>query len=112
MKKPWYIWSSLIGFMVLYIFLLLKQFIRFFQKRPFDMSLWLAFCGRSVGLFFLLIMVPSIVAVTSISAIFSEQTLAWNIALCILWIYIYFAGVFLTLQLHRWATKHELIWIP
>ncbi|MDY3281118.1 hypothetical protein [Dysosmobacter sp.] len=112
MKKPWFVWLSLMGFMGLYIFLVFKQFIGFFQKRPFDMSLWVEFCGRSIGLLFLLIMVPSLVIVTLISAIFSERTLGWNISLCALWLYIYLIGVFLTLQLYRWARKNELIRVP
>ena len=109
MKKPWFIWLSLLSFLALFFVMGMKQFYAFITRRGFDMSGWVAFLGRSVGLLVVLVMIPVALLNALISFIFQESSMIWNIALCMLWAYIYFICVFINLRLYRWGKKEEII---
>lgn len=109
MKKPWFIWLSLPGFIGLFGLLAFKQFFRLFTKNPpFDMTRWVMFCGRSVGLFALSLL-PCSLMTTLARAMFTTGSAAWNAALCVIWAYVYFICVYLNWQLFRWARKERLL---
>ena len=108
MKKPWFIWLSIFGFMGLFGVLGWKQFAALFHK-SFDMTRWVLFLGHSMGLFFLLVVLPGPVLSMLISAIFGGSSGAFAVASCLLLAYVYFVCVFINLHLYRWARKEGLL---
>lgn len=108
MKKPWFIWLSLLAFFGLFAVLSVKQCAKLFRG-AFDMERWIAFCGRCLGLFFLLFMLPGVLLQALNSAVFAEYSAAWSAVQCLILVYLYLICVWLNLQLYRWAKKTELL---
>lgn len=108
MKRPWFIWLSLFGFIGLFAVLALKQFFQFF-KGSFDTSRWVIFLFHSIGLFVLLVMLQGVLFTILVSVFFVEQSAAGYVVQSVFLIYMYFICVFLNLQLYRWAKKRNIV---
>lgn len=59
MKKPWYIWLSILGFMGLFVSIIIKIV---FVIKPFDFNKWVSFCGKFFVLFLGAFMVPAVLS--------------------------------------------------
>lgn len=102
MKYPWYSWLSIFGFFI--------QCVRttweiFFVKRPFKFSTWLSFVGKFLLLFFGIVLVPALVLMIVTNEVLHISKMAYNVFTYIVWIYIYFSGVFVTRKLYVWTNS-------
>lgn len=104
MKKPKYIWLSIIAYV--YLFASLSAKIRF-QVKPFDMDLWLSFLKHSLGKFIAIVILPIGILLVCYAAI--DSTHYGDVLLLIIWIYFYFAAVSTSSKLYGWGKNHNMI---
>lgn len=100
MKKPWYIWLSIVSY--IYLFYRLSTKIRF-QIEPFDLNLWLGFIK-----IFLLNLFAAMAPAAVLLLIYDSYGSLYTILVCI-WIYLYFSFVYATDKLLIWAWQHDLL---
>lgn len=103
MKKPWYIWLSILGFMGLFVSVIIK--IGFVIK-PFDFNKWVSFCGKFFALFLGAFMAPVALSLLIYGMVSNANALIGEIFLFAAWIVVYFCGVFVTYRLHKWKQKN------
>lgn len=96
MRKPWYIWLSLLGFMYLYLLIILRTLRGSLRHEKGTLDRWIWAVGVLFGLMICL-MLP-----TWLLSIALHQTMFEGLIL----VYFYFAGVFVTYQLYKWKKKH------
>lgn len=102
MKKPWYIWLSILGFMGVLFVTMFKIFIK---RRPIDIGLWTRCCGKFILLFFVFFMFP-IAAVLLVMGQLCIISSATNYILNILTIIIAYAlGVLITERFYQWSAQ-------
>lgn len=94
MKRPWYIWLSLIGFFGLNFVMIRKIY------RNFD--LWTRFVGKNVVLFLGILMIPAGVLSSIMDSIQGKSVAITNLLDIIVLLYIYVAGVIITAKLDKW----------
>ena len=75
------------------------------SKSTQKLSLFFRLCWHGVGMFALLFFVPMIIASVWITSTYAPRTLGYDLFASILWIYMYFIGVFLNYHLYQWANK-------
>lgn len=86
--RPWCIWLSIFAFVVVFGFYGFKQM---FFKRPFDWNTWILFCLHSIGLSFLVVMLPCLLLSVLLELTAGSAYTAIN---CIELAYLYLSGVF------------------
>lgn len=98
--RPWYIWLSIFTFIVVFCVYVFKQM---FCKRPLDLNTWIFFCLHSIGLLFLVVMLPCLL----LSVLLELTTgAAYTAVNCIELAYLYLSGVFVAAHLSKWAKAH------
>lgn len=102
MKRPWYIWTSLFGFIFLWIKLCFRALQGLFRREKGLMDWWVPGCFLVFGLLAGCLGVP-VILLDVLAGLRSE-----NVAIirCLSLIWTYFSGVFITAVLDNWERKH------
>ena len=100
MKRPWYIWLSVIAFMFMF-FGIGIQII--FKKK--NLSLWIRFCGKVILLIFSFILLGFIVTFICNSANINLNYIT-NVSDIIPALFCYSYGVLISYKLYIWKLKN------
>ncbi len=103
MKKPWYIWLSLLGFVGLFHSIIFKIF---FVIKPFDFNKWVGFCGKFFALFLGAFMAPVALSLLIYDMVSNANVFLGEIFLFVVWFVAYFCGVFITYRLQKWKQEN------
>lgn len=98
MKKPWYIWLSIIGFMFVFI----SAVINALNKK--DFSIWLRLVGK-VFLLFLGYLIMLCISLIILGFISSVNIVVGNIFNVFVILLAYFGGVVITYKLYIYKQK-------
>lgn len=102
MKKPWYIWLSIIGMLVI----LLSAAKKIFKKRPVDIRLWIRFCGKFFLLFLGAILLPCAALLMLMGWALTINVVLGTILNVIVFVYLYGMGVVVANHLYQWVVKN------
>ena len=103
MKKPWYVWASIFGFVWLWGSLT----TRVNTERPRNQDKWNRLCGTFFLLFFCGFMLPTIPMLLIHVLISDHVSYFWGeMFLFVVYAQVYICGVFITNRLHKWSIKN------
>ena len=101
MKKPWFIWLSLFGFIAYFIS---NAYKTVFCVKPLPLSAWGRLCAKASVLFLCFFLLPVILSLLIANLIGMASAFLGECFLLVAWILFYFCGVYITQKLYAWNT--------